>query len=206
MDRRRALSRGETEEAVEAALSYCPGRFTRAIYPGGTAPFACALEGRKMQPDCVVSVVPDPAQDDSIRQVLGSLIGERQYELWFRQKTRLVAEHGALVVYAASPFHQKWLQKQHRGPLVQAARMVLGPSARVRFEVDASLSPAAAPAGAALILKTATPAFAPDRALRVTAPADAPMAVGRPGRRFANLGDFFVGACNELALTAVRQV
>jgi chromosomal replication initiator protein len=160
-----------------------------------------------MQPDCVVSVVPDPAQDESIRQVLGSLIGERQYELWFRQKTRLVAEDDALVVYAASPFHQKWLQKQHRSALVQAARIVLGPSARVRFEVDANLSPAAAPAGTALILKSATPAFAPDRALRVTMAADASLAaVGRPGRRFANLGDFVVGACNEMALTAVRQV
>jgi chromosomal replication initiator protein len=183
---------------VEAALSY---------RPGGTPPFACALEGRTMQPDCVVSVVPNPAQDESIREVLAGLIGQRQFEVWFRQKTRLVAEDDALVVYAASPFHQKWLQKQHRVSLAQAARTVLGASAHLRFEVDASLSAAAASPGTALIVKTAMPAVSPVRALRVTAPADASIAaVGRSGRRFADLGDFVIGPCNELALTAVRQV
>jgi chromosomal replication initiator protein len=182
---------------VEAALSYCPG---------GTPPFACALEGRTMQPDCVVSVVPDPAPDESIRDVLASLIGQRQFEVWFRQKTRLVAEDDALVVYAASPFHQKWLQKQHRSSLAQAARTVLGASARVRFEVDASLTAVADSAGTALIAKTATPVIVANRALRVTPPADASVPASRPGRRFADLGDFVIGRCNELALTAVRQV
>src|SRR5262249_57093985 len=137
---------------------------------------------------------------------LASLIGQRQFELWFRQKTRLVVDEDELVVYAASPFHQKWLQKQHRLPLVQAARTVLGASARVRFEVDATLSAAAASPGTALIVKTEMPMIVANRALRVTPPADAPVpAVSRPGRRFADLGDFVIGPCNELALTAVRQ-
>ncbi|MGE5192515.1 MAG: chromosomal replication initiator protein DnaA [Deltaproteobacteria bacterium] len=163
-----------------------------------------------MQPDCVVSVVPDSAQDESIRQVLKSLIGERQYELWFRQKTRLVVEEGEVVVYAASPFHQKWLQKQHRAQLAQAARMVLGPSARLRFEVAPEHSPAADAAGTestpATMPCSPAMAIAAERSGR-PAPVSERSAAGpvRQGRRFADLSDFVVGPCNELALTAVRQ-
>jgi chromosomal replication initiator protein len=164
-----------------------------------------------MQPDCVVSVVPDPAQDESIRQVLGSLIGERQYELWFRQKTRLVAEDDALVVYAASPFHQKWLQKKHRPALAQAARLLMGPSARVRFEVDATLSPAGAGGGADLTVagesRPTALSVADERPLRLAATAEASAAAPvRGGRRFADLSDFVAGSSNKLALTAVRQI
>ena len=163
-----------------------------------------------MQPDCAVSVVPGPAQDESIRQVLGSLIGERQYELWFRQKTRLVVEDDSLVVYAASPFHQKWLQKQHRPALAQAARLLLGPMARVRFEVDAALSVTVAGSSTELTvaskLRPTALIVADERPLRLAAadePAAAPL---RGGRRFADLSDFVAGSGNELALTAVRQI
>jgi chromosomal replication initiator protein len=151
-----------------------------------------------MQPECAVSVVPDPAQDESIRQILAGLIGERHYEQWFRQKTRLAVEDDALVVYAASSFHQKWLQKQHRSSLAQAARLLLGPSARVRFEVDTALSAAAA---------SVPPATAPDRPSRPGGAREAaPAAPVRAGRRFADLCDFVAGPGNELALAAVRQI
>jgi len=173
-----------------------------------------------MQPDCVVPVpalictLPDPAPDESIRQVLAGLIGERQFELWFRQKTRLVVEQEELVVFAASPFHQKWLQKQHRAPLTRAAQTVLGPSARVRFDVDAGLSCSAAPrlAGdvdSTVVLDTslARPAGASGRPARSsTGRESSVVSPVRQGRRFADLSDFVVGRCNELALTAVRQV
>ncbi len=163
-----------------------------------------------MQPECVVSVVPDPAQDESIRQILAGLIGERQYELWFRQRTRLVVEDDVLVVCAASPFHQKWLQKQHRTSLAQAARLLMGPSARLRFEVDTALSPAVA-GGAAATAGADPPAasltIAADRPLRLAGTGEAAAATHvRAGRRFADLSDFVAGSCNELALTAVRQI
>ena len=97
-----------------------------------------------------VLVVKEPAQDESprvqparaesLRQNLVSLIGERQFDHWFRGKTRLAVEDEVLVVYAANPFLQKWLQKQHRAALVQVARSIVGQSACVRFDVDASLA------------------------------------------------------------------
>src|SRR5262245_19161775 len=167
-----------------------------------------------MQPDRVVSMVQDPAQEESAREVLTSLIGQRQFDLWFRHKTRLVVENGSLVVYAASPFHQKWLQKQHRSSLAQTTRVVLGPSAGVRFEVDASLSAAVAgsssAAPAAIESVTALiPAPQPveRRTLRLVPVSEPAAAVPvQKGRRFADLRDFVPGACNALALTAVRQV
>src|SRR5437868_5016314 len=79
------------------------------------------------------------AQQDSLRQMLMSLIGERQFDHWFRGKTRLAVEAEALVVYSANPFLQKWLQKQHRAALAEVARSVIGISACVRFDVDANL-------------------------------------------------------------------
>ena len=102
-----------------------------------------------MQPDCVAprsvhsDVLPEQSTGESITEVLASLIGELQFDLWFRQKTRLAVDGEELVVYAASPFQQKWLQKQHRLPLTRAAQTVLGASARVRFDVE-SVPPAEA--------------------------------------------------------------
>src|SRR5262245_31569499 len=181
-------SAARLKTAVEAALTNCP------VVPPAVA---CAPEGRKMQPDRVVSMVQDPAQEESAKEVLTSLIGQRQFDLWFRQKTRLVVENGGLVVYAASPFHQKWLQKQHRASLVQATRVVLGPSAHLRFEVDATLSADGAAAlpesTAAVVMQPRAPAPRAEapRTLRLaTASEPAPVATVRPGRRFADLRDF----------------
>jgi chromosomal replication initiator protein len=152
-------------------------------------------------------------------------IGERQFDHWFREKTRLAIEPGELVVYAANPFLQKWLQKQHRAALVQAARSLIGPSACVRFDVDATL---AIQGQASSIANLAEPELPNARgaleassvkhlALRESA---APVATQRPnsqrpgshspgshspGRRFADLSEFVVGDCNRLAVTAVRQ-
>jgi len=173
-----------------------------------------------MQPDCVVPVpalvcaLPNPARDESVKEVLASLIGERQFELWFRQKTRLAVEDDELVVYAASPFHQKWLQKQHRLPLVRAAQTVLGPSARVRFEVDAELSRSAitgiagdADSTVSMAVALPRPAGATTQAARSADASESTAAAPlRQGRRFAELRDFVVGDCNEMAMTAVRQI
>jgi len=172
----------------------------------------CALEGRTMQPECVVSVAPVPAPEQAISEVLLSLIGQRSYDLWFRQKTRLAVEHDELVVYAASPFLLSWLQKQHRAPLAQAARTILGAAARLKFDVDANLAAAMRPAQAqpparetcSGALAQAEPAMeAPPRTASV--PMAAATAV-RNGRRFSDLADFVIGPNSALAMTAIGQV
>jgi chromosomal replication initiator protein len=175
-------------------------------------------------------VIGEPAQDESLRQMLVSLIGERQFDHWFRGKTRLAVENEVLVVYAANPFLQKWLQKQHRAALVQVARSLIDQSAGVRFDVDATLAVKSALAAdsASAELPTAMAAMGtrsenlllPQDPLRsrdlaksqeMGASAAAQRASPqrpspqRPGRRFADLSDFCVGDCNRMAVTAVRQ-
>jgi chromosomal replication initiator protein len=167
----------------------------------------------------------DQAQGKSaaqvIRLMLTELIGKRQFDHWFRQKTRLAIEGSQLVVYAANPFLQKWLQKHHRAALLQAAQAVLGPSANLRFDVDATLAlvSGSVPAGAGMGAKISGAPFArspapcmtadnsavPELEIRET-PASASVAPPPQGRRFADLEDFVSGACNKLALTAVQQV
>ena len=158
-----------------------------------------------------------------IRQVLAELIGERQFDHWFRQKTRLAVEAGELVVYAANPFLQKWLQKQHRAALSQAAQAALGPSASLRFDVDATLAivppgtqteaqtqaqTGAKISGSPFVESPTSGAPVADSAQSgIQTRAASTAAVPPPqGRRFADLEDFVVGACNKLALTAVQQV
>ncbi len=173
-----------------------------------------------MQPNCVAprSVHSDALQeqspDKSITQVLSSLIGERQFDLWFRQKTRLAVEGDELTVYAASPFLQKWLQKHHRVPLMRAAQTVLGESARVRFDVD-TVPPAEASgniiekadAKANSVRPPAQPQDGGGRTERAAAAGEPSASIPlRHGRRFADLSEFVRGPCNAMALTAARQV
>lgn len=185
-----------------------------------------------MQPDCAVcpdavefstgnlegaevavadQIVPaDRSQVHVVRQMVTELIGERQFDHWFRDKTRLAVECEELVVYAANPFLQKWLQKHHRAALAQAAQSVLGPSARVRFDVDAALAMARAAAGAGSTALQGSPpirrsAVDPLNHREPTSELPQPAAPLRSGRRFADLEEFVVGACNSLAVTALRQ-
>ena len=161
-----------------------------------------------MQPDCVVPFVPDPPQVDSISRILIELLGESQYDQWFRRKTRFVSEIQELVVYAASSFLQKWLQKQHRETLERAAQMLLGAAARVRFDVDVALAAKAttalalAPRAPATALSSSGSAVASPLAATETSPRNPP----RRPRRFADLGDFVVGPGSAMAMTAVRQI
>lgn len=182
-----------------------------------------------MQPECTALISPRPAQDESVRNLFAALIGESQYEHWFRGRTRFALVGDELCVEAGSPFLLKWLQQQFAGALVQAARKVLGDSARVRFGVGACGDPASeteprlenplALIEAKAELPEVLPPDEPGRletcptALSVPAPlvvaVPPTMSAARPtagGRRFAELHDFVSGPGSELALTAVRQV
>ena len=164
-----------------------------------------------MQPEGEVSVEQGPAPDQAIGEVLASLIGQRSYDLSFQHRTRLTVETDELVVYAASPFLMTWIQKQYRAPLAQAARTVLGPAARLRFEVDANLAAARENAAGSEPTGATTngqlPGAAPTAHVPRTAAAPrAPAASGKSGRRFADLADFVVGPRSALAMAAVREI
>lgn len=71
---------------------------------------------------------------------LRALLGTKRYALWFEGKIGLAIRDDLLTVAVGSPFLLNWMQKQFKEITTQAARAVLGPSARVAFAVDATLS------------------------------------------------------------------
>lgn len=175
-----------------------------------------------MQPVQTAWVAPDSSIDESIRTEFESLIGPKQYEHWFENKTTWQVCDDELTIGVTTPFLLTWMQKQFRLPAMQAAQTVIGPAARVRFIVRSAVETTAAesPASLALITRSAAarPADSGALALRSRAaaavPADCTPSELRPhcpvqpsrGRRFADLADFVDGPCNALALTAARQV
>ena len=66
------------------------------------------------------------------------LLGAKRYSLWFEGKIGLAVRDDLLTVAVGSPFLLNWMQKQFKEITTEAARVVLGPSARVAFAVDAT--------------------------------------------------------------------
>ncbi|MBC7819561.1 MAG: ATP-binding protein, partial [Planctomycetaceae bacterium] len=167
---------------------------------------------------------PQPIpQHAALESLLRTAIGAQSYQLWFRDRAELTIRHDELVVRVASPFLSTWLQRQFREPIGAVAASVLGPAARVRFEIDGSLVIAASNVAASLPRGGARPAE-PQPTTNLTLPASvpprgsdvrhsgstrsdaAPRSAASSSRRFAKLDDFVSGACNQLAITAARQV
>ncbi|HUG90291.1 MAG TPA: chromosomal replication initiator protein DnaA [Planctomycetaceae bacterium] len=146
-----------------------------------------------------------------VGQILQSLeerVGTRSFAHWFGSQVAFALESNEFVVRVASPFFLNWMQKHFRAAMTAAASEVLGPSARVRFDVDGRLS-------AALDDEPARQAVEPADG-DVPAARTAGLASGASGprrrqnetphsRRSADLADFVEGDCNRLALTAARQ-
>lgn len=182
-----------------------------------------------MQPGCMALMSPQSVLDESVDGLVVSLVGQQQYDLWFRDKTELSIVDGELVVRAASPFLLRWLQKQFKPALSRAAEQLLGPAARLRFdsgaiasrEFTASREPSPRDEPVTPCLPTPAPSASSSlialpmesSSLSIVAGARSPIlspgserGVRPAGRRFADLSEFVVGPCNELPLTAVRQV
>jgi chromosomal replication initiator protein len=147
---------------------------------------------------------PSVSLVDAICVELQAQLGARNYNHWFHEKTTLTVCADELTIGVQSPFLLTWMQKQFRTMAQKAAQVVLGPSARLSFQVDASACgkpPASEPVRFAQAEATRTPSAGRLRA--VPSKRSSPKSTAR---RFADLGDFVTGSCNELAWTAARQV
>lgn len=82
----------------------------------------------------------DSALVAEVLEELRSLLGEKRYSLWIDGKVGLSICDDLLTIAVGSPFLQTWMQKQFKVEMTDAARHVLGASARVSFVVDATLS------------------------------------------------------------------
>jgi len=154
-----------------------------------------------MQPDTLAMVPPQSSAHETIFGELEIQVGTRNFEHWFRDKTTLTIVDDELVVGVGSPFLLSWMQKHFGKTIAAAAHKVLGPSARVKFQVDAQIL-LKLENESHLASKTAEK---PARQNPESEPVLAPT-TSRTSRRFADLADFVQGRCNELPLTAARQV
>jgi chromosomal replication initiator protein len=176
--------------------------------------------GRKKQPDQPAGVPPQDALKQSILIDLQQRVGTQNYKNWFRDKTVIAIFEDELIVRVGSPFLQAWMQKKFRAEATATAQAILGPSARVRFEVDAQLPLRAVPlkvepetdrdpgsrnSGSNGMDEKKRAGDTPLQSLKANQASTSPRTVSNR-RRFSKLADFVEGSCNALAVTASRQI
>ncbi len=168
-----------------------------------------------------ISQGPDtPAEDlasDLVRELKRN-VGDSNYRNWFEGKLRMTVRRDRVSLGVGSPFLLTWMQKQFRSSVTDAVESAIGPDVKIEWSVDTDVishstaDSANSPAAKARSQKRVAPS---DSSADTTPPANpkreaaAPANNGtrsRRGRRFADLNDFVCGPCNQLALTAARQV
>ncbi|TWU06599.1 Chromosomal replication initiator protein DnaA [Symmachiella macrocystis] len=170
---------------------------------GGEDRSTCAFGGSTMQPDTIAFAPMFTSAEEQILRALATAVGDHAYQQWFSDKTSLTVQDDEITIGVASPFLADWFQKKYRSTVRQAAQSVLGPSVRVRFEVDPDVAGALIQnSGGSNDVDGEQPSTPkPKREPKTKSPTER-----RRGRRFSDLSDFVKGPCNELALTAAHQI
>ncbi len=151
---------------------------------------------------------PLPLADEAgrIAASLREKLGEKSYRHCFDGKTRFHLEADEVVIGVSSPFLLSWMQKQFRAIIAEIARQHLGPSARVRFDVDGELAASLQTASSAK-KPAANSADGPANPQPQNSAASSTKDANyRPGRQFARLEDFVAGPNDSLAMTAVQEI
>lgn len=158
---------------------------------------AARLGGCTMPP--VEDRPPDAQRLPDLHEQLQSLIDERAWQHWFEGKTRLLAEGEELVVIVGNPYLLTWIQKRFQGALQELATRQIGPEARLRFAVDSAVVTGATPPkpGATSTQRSVA---------RRLPPGGSTAGPGNRRRVYADMKDFVVGPCNDLACAAAQQV
>ena len=155
-----------------------------------------------MQPMAVEPMQDGLPADDAVWDVLKTHVGDRNFHHWFHHKTSLSISNDELTIGVSSPFLLNWMQKQFRDAIQRTAESTLGPSARIRFVVDATVCEHMQPRNGKPLDEPRKPT---SKASRDASPRTRNGGTNRE-RRFASLTEFEQGPCNELAVTAARQV
>ncbi len=140
----------------------------------------------------------EPAITEKILGRLAEIIGKKNFDNWFLGRCTVDVDGGDVRFGVGSPFVVNWMQRQFRKALQESATSVLGPSARVRLDVDSRVMLETVRA-----TSTSSSAASGSSKPRDESGAKPPT---RAGRRFADLRDFIVGDSNRLALTAASQI
>ncbi len=130
----------------------------------------------------------------ALGRVLCQRIGEPRYDLWFKNKTRLVVADDKLEVGVPNRFYQDWLQKTFAEDVAESALEVLGRKLPVVFVIDPKLFQAQRQEQAQVAPELPQPVAAPEHA-----PKRAKV------KRWRKLNQFVVGPSNRMAFAAARH-
>jgi len=143
---------------------------------------------------------------DAFVRKLAEQLDPRRYEQWFSRKTRFSIQDDCVTVHVGSPYLLTWVQKQFEPLLGQIARHVLGPSARLAWNVDATLvinaDDSREESGDGVDDGPRPVQTSVARKL----PAGGAAARLPGGRRYADLRQFVTGPSNDMAVLAARQI
>lgn len=146
------------------------------------------------------------AQVHSLEEALCRRIGVPRFQLWFRDKTKLHVGDDAVVVGVPNHFYQEWLQKTFVDEVRQATQDVLGQVLAVRFVIDPQLFQAArqqeAQVRSGMPAAECSAGAGPKVQPEIEAASQARLAASSTGRRWRQLEEFVVGACNRVAHAA----
>ena len=82
----------------------------------------------------------------AVHERIAEKVGDTQYQVWFKQGTRLVMNDDHVEVAAANPFICNWIQGHFSAMISESVKEVFGQSPPLRFQVDGKLAkPAAKP-------------------------------------------------------------
>ena len=154
--------------------------------------------------------MPEQAESARILQRLADRVGPKNYENWFLGRCTVTVEGDEVRFGVGSPFVVSWMQRQFREAMQGTATDVLGPSARVRLDVDPNVMPEVVGDGGSTANKRTSAVGGATGSENAAPGGDRDSGPGgrRSGtrRRFADLGDFVVGDSNRLAWTAASRI
>lgn len=174
-----------------------------------------------MQPDILADDQPVSHEQSTscFLDALRAKIGEHNFQHWFVNRSQVSLESSTFSVSVGSTFLSTWMQRRFASDVLAVAREVL-PGCSVDWRIDenleadgvsdessesgeqlpATLSQQVVSAGSAKPQRGEAQPRSNDRGSNHRG------STRREGRRFAKLEGFVQGACNELAVTAARQV
>ncbi|MCI0499627.1 MAG: chromosomal replication initiator protein DnaA [Planctomycetales bacterium] len=142
------------------------------------------------------AVIRDEIQ--AVHERIAEKIGSTQFQVWFKQGTRLTLHEDHLEVAAANPFVSNWIQGHFTHAISEALAEVVGQGRPLRFQIDGKL--------AKPVLRPILEHQQTERALNALRRVPAqPRSAGENPLKLT-LETFVVGAKNQLAYNAAQAV
>lgn len=161
-----------------------------------------------------------PVSLDALATLLAHRLGETRYDVWFG-RSRMAMSDNVLTVYVPAQFHKDRITKNFMEPLREVALEALGnlPEIQIALDPDGAILPGAVPGKIAEALEpsagSAEIATKEDRLMNARMdvvlrgePVTSlrPIKTSRQPRKWKQLDDFVVGACNRLAYQGILNL